>query len=168
MRSAGATRDPTRNPMSVTPVVPVELRLSGQRIAGGEKPTPVTTGDTIDAALRDYRRTYSRRCHLSVSARRPVMANRSDSRGPSTGLTTPMAPVLVGGVQRDAGDAVLGADQDVGALVEVDHPTHGARAVFVGDAEGAPDVGAVDNNFTQPRPLVARLSAWPRLGRAAT
>ena len=41
IRTPGATRDPTLNPMSVTLVAPVELRLLGQRIAGGEKPTPV-------------------------------------------------------------------------------------------------------------------------------
>src|SRR5437660_12917383 len=48
-------------------------------------------------------------------------------------------PVDVGSPQPQAGDSVLGADDEVRALVEVGDPHHRVLGVVVGDAEGTPD-----------------------------
>src|SRR6478735_10756977 len=58
-----------------------------------------------------------------------------------------VAPVRVGGPEGQTVDAVLGADQRVRALVEVEDGLHGVDRVVVLDAQGAPDVLGVHDRL---------------------
>jgi hypothetical protein len=62
----------------------------------------------------------------------------------------PVAAVLVGGVQGESGDPVLGTDEGVGVLVEIGGLADRAGGEDVRDAEWPTDVGGVDDDLPQP------------------
>jgi NADPH:quinone reductase-like Zn-dependent oxidoreductase len=67
-----------------------------------------------------------------------------------------VGPVGIGGAQREPGDAALGADEQVRALVEVRDRHHRLGRVLVLDAQGAPDVLAVHDRLAEPGLVRAR------------